>query len=117
MSELVTIGITSSWTMPLDLIMVLLSHLTKKNLRFHWVSIKQQGKQCTVNEVSIAYDPTPDQNYLKLYLKQEEYGFFTVGILCNQLEFEMLYKRYYPTVLMVPDITVEEEFKQSEYDN
>ena len=49
--------------------MVLLSHLTKKNLRFHWVSIKQQGKQCTVNEVSIAYDPTPDQNYLKLYLK------------------------------------------------
>jgi hypothetical protein len=83
--------------------LVMLCYILKKNVRVHWASED-------IAEHNVTYDFSPEQSYLKLFLEADREG-LKAKLLCNQYEYEILYKRTFPNVLLSPDDREEEEIK------
>ncbi|CDW91134.1 cold-shock dna-binding domain containing protein [Stylonychia lemnae] len=101
-----------------DLMIVLLSYLFKKNIRFYYLrdllsSFKQNHDDANsgsiFGELNLCYDMSPEQTFLKLYIRSaksksqqqfennngltSENKKIHLDLICNEFEYEILYKR------------------------
>lgn len=68
---------------PLDLLLVLIAHLLKKNLRIYTI-----GKLGKLVELGVTFDPTTEQSHLRLYIERTD-RLFSVSLICSQYEYEV----------------------------
>ena len=87
-----------------EFLFVVLTFLVKKNIRFNaW-----ETKEGQMTEYSLLYEMSPEQNHIKLMVIKEASDHYiqrgTVGrqkysskvaLICNQFEYEIIYKKFY----------------------
>jgi hypothetical protein len=79
---------------PLDLLLVLIAHLLKKNLRLYTL-----GKLGKLVELGVTFDSTGEQSHLKLYIQRTD-RLYSVSLICTEYDYEVQYKRAFPAVLI-----------------
>jgi hypothetical protein len=86
-------------TADFEIEMVLAALISKKNIRLYFVSNSNHvlgGKQ--VDEITLNYDSHAEVNVLKFYLRPKDHSKIIIDILCNAFEYEILYKRAFPSI-------------------
>ena len=88
-------------TADLEVELVLGALIAKRNIRFYFVLPKQAPTENSkskfiLEEHRVNYDKVPDTNSLKLFLRPlpDQQDRITIDILCNPLEYEMLFNSY-----------------------
>ena len=90
-----------------DLLIVLLCYLFKKNIRFNYLKEKTQTAEDSsrFGELNVIYDFSPEQTYLKLFIRasmhQSGQKKIHLDLICNEFEYEILYKRAFSQAVNV----------------